>query len=56
MNQTSNSLASCYPKSLVQPEAASSFLSMAGTETGRRAFLDDVGCCLLYHDAPHCYA
>lgn len=41
MNQTSNSLASFYPNSLVQTEAASSFLSLAGTETGRKAFLGD---------------
>ncbi|HDQ4464831.1 TPA: hypothetical protein P9G65_005134 [Pseudomonas aeruginosa] len=39
MNQATNTLAPSYPHSLVQTEAASSFLSLAGTETGRKAFL-----------------
>lgn len=41
MNQAPNTLAPSYPNSLVQSEAASSFLSLAGTETGRKAFLGD---------------
>ncbi len=41
MSQTPNTLAPSYPNSLVQSEAASSFLSLAGTETGRKAFLGD---------------
>ena len=41
MNQATNTLAPSYPHSLVQTEAASSFLSLAGTETGRKAFLGD---------------
>lgn len=41
MNQAPNTLAPSYTNSLVQSEAASSFLSLAGTETGRKAFLGD---------------
>lgn len=41
MNQAPNTLTPSYPNSLVQTEAASSFLSLAGTETGRKAFLGD---------------
>ncbi len=41
MNQAPNTLAPSYPNSLVQSEAASSFLSLAATETGRKAFLGD---------------
>lgn len=41
MNQAPNTLAQSYTNSLVQSEAASSFLSSAGTETGRKAFLGD---------------
>lgn len=41
MNQTPNIAAPAYTNSLVQTEAASSFLSLAGTETGRKAFLGD---------------
>ena len=41
MNQATNTLAPSYPHSLVQTEAASSFLSLAATETGRKAFLGD---------------
>lgn len=39
MNQAPNY--ANYPNSLVQSEAATSFLSLAGTETGRKAFLGD---------------
>ncbi|MBN9462123.1 MAG: hypothetical protein J0H00_12980 [Burkholderiales bacterium] len=41
MNQATNTLAPSYTNSLVQTEAASSFLSLAATETGRKAFLGD---------------
>lgn len=41
MNQAPNTVAPSYPNSLVQSEQAASFLSLAGTETGRKALLSD---------------
>lgn len=39
MNQAPNPLVPSYPHSLVQTEAASSFLLLVATETGRKASL-----------------
>lgn len=41
MDQASNTLVPSYTNSLVQTPAASSFLSLAGTDAGRKAFIGD---------------
>jgi hypothetical protein len=41
MNQVTNTLAPHFGNTLVQSEAASNFISLAGTDAGRRAFLGD---------------